>query len=101
MEKYILAPFDGSKYAERGLEWAIEQYPDARITVLSVVDPLSKVGQNLSDAPLDTEAGNAAPVHSGGLEAIDRFARDWDADIRTVVVAGTPAEANYRVCQRT
>lgn len=89
MGEYVLVPFDGSEYAERGFEWAIEQYPDATVTVLSVVDPLSKEGQDLSDAPLD--AGDVC-IDDGGLEEIDGFVRA-NTDVQTVVVTGTPASA--------
>lgn len=88
MGAHILVPFDGSEYAERGFEWAIEQYPDATVTVLSVVKPLSKAGQDLSDGPLDIGDASAA---DGELEAIEQFVRERDADVRTMVVVGTPA----------
>jgi nucleotide-binding universal stress UspA family protein len=84
----VLVPFNGSTYAERGFEWAIEQYPDATVTVLSVVDPLSKTGRDLSDGPIDI---GDVRIHSEGLEAIDRFIREQEANVQTVVEVGTPA----------
>lgn len=89
MEPYVLVPFDGSACAERGLERAIADHPDAVITVLSVVEPLSKNGAALSDAPLDT--GNEVCADGGDLRAVDRLARERNIDLRTVVAVGTPA----------
>jgi nucleotide-binding universal stress UspA family protein len=88
MGTHVLVPFNGSKYAERGFEWAIEQYPDATVTVLSVVDPLSKTGRDLSDGPIDI---GDVRIHSEELESIDRFVCERDADVQTVVGVGTPA----------
>ncbi len=89
MRSHVLVPFDGSAHAERGLERAIEDHPDAAITVLSVADPLSKAGCDLSDAPLSV--GNDARADGRGIPAIDRFTREHDVDLRTVVEVGTPA----------
>ena len=88
MASRVLVPFDGSECAERGLERAIADHPDAAITVLSVVEPLSKDGAALSDAPLDTGTEVSA---DGGDWAVERFARERDCDLRTVVAVGTPA----------
>jgi nucleotide-binding universal stress UspA family protein len=90
MGTHVLVPFNGSKYAERGFEWAIEQYPDDTVTVLFVVDPLSKTGRDLPDVPIDI---GDVHIHSEGLEAIDRFIREQEADVQTVVEVGTPARA--------
>lgn len=89
MVSHVLVPFDGSEWAERGLERAIADHPDAAITVLSVVEPLSTAGNDLSDAPLDT--GDEVRADGGDLRAVDRFARERDIDLRTVVAVGTPA----------
>ena len=93
MGSHVLVPFDGSTYAERGLEWAIEDHPDAVITVLSVVEPLSKAGCDLSDAPLDT--GSNVRADGGGFSCeerriVNRFAHERGVDLRTVVAVGTP-----------
>ena len=94
MESHVLVPFDGSTYAERGLERAIEDHPDVTITVLSVVEPLSKAGCDLSDAPLNTREDRHAD--DGGFsweeqEMVDPFVRERGVDLRTVVAVGTPA----------
>lgn len=69
----VIVPFDGSAHAERGLEHAIEHHPYAAITVLSIVDPLSRAGGALSDAPLGT--GSDAHADDEDLQAAERFTR--------------------------
>jgi nucleotide-binding universal stress UspA family protein len=39
MVSRLLVPVDGSDPADAALEFALEEYPDAEITVLSVIDP--------------------------------------------------------------
>lgn len=91
MKSHILVPFDGSTPAKRGLMYASDNYPDTAITVLTVVDPLSKAGRALSDAPLDT--GSGAHADNEHLQAAERLAREWGIEVRTVAVVGTPAAA--------
>lgn len=88
MVSHILVPFDGSDAAEAGLKHAVEQFPDATVTVLFVADPLTERGQERSDAPLDPETGEA--LADGGSLA-GPVIRDLDADVRPVVEPGTPA----------
>lgn len=88
MVSHVLVPFDGSDAAEAGLEHAVERFPDATVTVLSVADPLTERGQERSDAPLDPETDEVLP--DGGPVA-EPVVGDLDADVRTVVKPGTPA----------
>ncbi|WP_167768390.1 universal stress protein [Haloarcula amylovorans] len=57
MADRILVPFDGSTCANRGVERALELYPEATVTLLRVVEPVSAEGIARSDAPLDTDVG--------------------------------------------
>ncbi|MBX0293648.1 universal stress protein [Haloarcula nitratireducens] len=56
MADRILVPFDGSPCANRGVERALELYPEATVTVFRVVEPVSEEGIARSDAPLETNA---------------------------------------------
>lgn len=93
MGDHVLVPFDGSACAERALRRAVERYPAARVTALSVVEPLSPTGCAQSDAPLDTGADGLRADGGGDLQTAERIARERDADLRTVRVPGTPAAA--------
>jgi len=93
MGDHVLVPFDGSGCAERALRRAVERYPAARVTALSVVEPLSPTGCARLNAPLDTEADGLRADGSGDLQTAERIARERDVDLRTVRVPGTPAAA--------
>lgn len=92
MSTHVLVPFDGSDEAERGLERTVERYPDATVTVLTVVDPLSEAGRARADAPLDAGPGEREVRADGaGLEEPDA-ALAADLDLERVVEVGKPAE---------
>jgi nucleotide-binding universal stress UspA family protein len=88
----VLVPFDGSPPAERALRHAVEDREE-RVTVLSVVDPLSPEGCALSDAPLDVGGDLRADGGDSDLHAAERIVRETGgvADVRTVRRPGTPA----------
>lgn len=88
----VLVPFDGSPPAERALRHAVGDR-EGRVTVLSVVDPLSPEGCALSDALLDAGGDLRADGGNSNLRAAERIARETDGtvDVRTVQRPGTPA----------
>jgi len=51
MVKRLLVPVDGSDPADAALEFALEEYPDADITVLSVIDPTDVGYGSIEAAP--------------------------------------------------
>jgi len=51
MVKRLLVPIDGSDPADAALEFALEEYPDADITVLSVIDPTDVGYGSIEAAP--------------------------------------------------
>jgi nucleotide-binding universal stress UspA family protein len=67
----VLVPDDGSGGATRGVEHALETFPDATVTLLRVVDPLGVPGVDRSAAPL----------------AVDREPEDETVDVPDVVPA--------------
>ena len=40
MSEHVLVPFDGSPQSEAALEHALEAHPEAKITALTVIDPI-------------------------------------------------------------
>lgn len=73
MALHVLVPFDDSEPARTALEHAIEQFPDAQITVLVVTDP--------SDfAPVPEGVGELSAA-----EAAEEVVSDRVASIRSVV----------------
>lgn len=85
---------DDSELAERALEYALDVFSDAEITVLHVVGtPSGMMGGAMSLAMsdnLDEEAHERAqPIH----DKAERIAAEHDAEIATAVDVGPPARA--------
>ncbi|WP_222920055.1 universal stress protein [Natrinema sp. SYSU A 869] len=90
----VLVPMDGSTLSEHALTYALENHPDASVTVLTVVgEPSMMMGDAVSLAfedDLETAATERA------AEVFDRareVATEHDAEIDTVVAIGRPARA--------
>lgn len=93
MDDHLLVPYDGSPLAERALERAITAHPDARISVLYVIDPVGAVYE--AEARGITAATEwhdrmetAASEICAGAESL---AADHDCVIETTVETGSPA----------
>jgi len=95
MPDTVLVAFDGSPLAERALTYALENFSDATITAMYVIDPV--------DSVLDVEAGGL-PVAEGWYDdARERatgiqttaadLAAEHDVDLETVTEVGRPARA--------
>lgn len=88
----VLVAMDGSEMAERGLEFALNAYPDAEITVLTVVGVPTwfmgeATGLALADDPQWAAAERAGPV----FERARSIAAEYDAEIDTTVALGQPS----------
>ncbi|SFC17219.1 Nucleotide-binding universal stress protein, UspA family [Halobiforma haloterrestris] len=88
----VLVPMDDSDHAEHALEYALENYPDAEITVLHIVGVPSMmmgdaVGLSLEDDLEKAADDRAEPV----IERAREVAADRDREIETVVGIGHPA----------
>jgi len=88
----ILVPMDDSDHSGRALAYALENFPDAEVTVLHVVGVPSMlmgeaVGLSLEDDIESAAQDRAEPVLSRARE----IAAERDRDIDTVVGVGHPA----------
>lgn len=95
MAEHVLVGYDGSPPSEAALDHAVEEHPDAAITVLSVINPLS-AGYN-AEVPIPSGAErwfrNAkAEAESRLAEAEDRAAAAG-VDVETTVGVGRPERA--------
>ena len=89
----ILVPMDDSDHADRALEYALENFPDAEVTVLHVVGVPSMlmgeaVGLALEDDVEAAASERATPI----LERARETAAERDRDIDTAVGVGHPAK---------
>ena len=92
----VLVPMDGSEMSEHALEYALEAYPDADITVLTVVgEPSSMLGMAtglaLADNLDETAQEHAREVFDRAREIVADA--DGDADLETVYDLGHPVRA--------
>ena len=90
----VLVPMDESEMAEHALRYAIEAYPDATVTVLTVVgEPSGMFGEAtaiaLADDPEKSAEDHARPV----FERAREIAAEYDREVRTEVMAGHPTRA--------
>ena len=88
----LLVPMDDSEHAGHALEYALDNHPDADITVLHVVGVPSMlmgeaVGLSLEDDISDAAADRATPVFERAREIAD----DRGREINTIVGIGHPA----------
>lgn len=88
----LLVPMDDSDPAGRALAYALDNHPDAEVTVLHVVGVPSMmmgeaVGLTLEDNVDDAAGERAVPV----FERAREIAADRDREIETVVGIGHPA----------
>ncbi|GAB7018970.1 universal stress protein [Halostagnicola bangensis] len=87
MTHHLLVPVDDSDPARAALEYALEHFPDAEITVLHAVDDLAAgyAGQPPAIAGTDAEPEV--------FDEAKRLAEEYDADLETAVVDGTAGDA--------
>ncbi|AGB35939.1 universal stress protein [Natronococcus occultus] len=92
MLSQILVPMDDSDPASHALEYALDNHPDAEVTVLHVVGVPSMmmgdaVGLTLEGDISEGAADRAEPVFDRAHEVAD----ERDREIRTIVGVGHPA----------
>lgn len=90
MSKRILVPLDGSEMSMEALQFAADEWPDAELTLVHVINP--------ADATAGAEGGFPNAVeqwYSGASERaetiLDNAAESVDRDVETKVEVGRPA----------
>ncbi|APX97787.1 universal stress protein [Natronorubrum daqingense] len=88
----ILVPVDDSEHAGRALEYALDNYPDADVTVLHVVGVPSMMMGDAVGLTLEDDLEEAAAERAESVfERAQAIADDRDREIETVVGVGHPA----------
>lgn len=90
----VLVPMDGSEMSHHALTYALENFPDASITVLTVVgEPSMMMGEAVSIA-LEDDMEQAAEEHAEDVfDRAREIATGYDTEIETIVAVGRPARA--------
>ncbi|SDK42776.1 universal stress protein [Natronorubrum texcoconense] len=92
MDNHVLVPVDGSRPARSALEYALEQFPDARLTLLYVVDPMIDYSrrQSFPGYTADDEHGTERQKGEAVLESLRETVPD-DRTVETALEVGRPA----------
>jgi nucleotide-binding universal stress UspA family protein len=95
MGQHILVPVDGSPGSETALAYALEERPDARVTLLHVVNPVSSFGYG-DEAYFDIEGYQAEARRQRDrgeqlLEEARETAAERGVDAETLLLTGKPA----------
>ncbi|MCU4741019.1 universal stress protein [Halobacteria archaeon AArc-m2/3/4] len=98
---HVLVPVDDSEPASAALEFACEQYPDGRFTLLYVVDPMIDYARERAYpgyATGDDPHGNEREKGEAVLESL-RETVPTEIDVETVLEVGAPARAIVRYAE--
>ncbi|MFB6151166.1 MAG: universal stress protein [Haloarculaceae archaeon] len=94
MVSRVLVPMDDSEMAERALEYALENHPDASITVLHVVGEPSPMWGTATGLALEDDLEAAAEERAEAVfERAREVATERGGEVDTVVELGSPVRA--------
>ena len=85
----VLVASDGSKQAANALEFALERFPGAELTVIHVVDPVDL--PYAGEGPVDPTTGERWEKATRVCEDSEALAAEFGRDVQTVSVVGNPA----------
>lgn len=93
MSVHVLVAYDDSTQADRALSFALDSFPDAHVTLLTVIDPADAGSRRrLSLPPLGDEwLARAREDASERLAAAADRARDAGVETDTSIEVGRPA----------
>lgn len=92
MVSRVLVPMDDSEHAEEALEYALDAYPDADISVLHVVGVSSPMMGEATALALADDVESAAGERAEPVfERVREVATTRDREIDTIVGIGNPA----------
>ena len=95
MPDNILVAFDGSQLSEGALTYAFENFPDATITTIYVINPVDSVidveagGLPIAEDWYETAQERATAIHTTATDQ----AKEHDIVLETVTEVGKPARA--------
>ena len=93
MAEHVLLPMDGSDQAQHALEHVFEEHPEARVTVLHVIDPArATYGAQAGIPPSSEEWFDGEEARAERLfEEIREQAEEAGTDVTTVTEVGQPS----------
>ena len=89
----VLVPMDDSEMAERALQFALEAYPEADVTVIHVVGEPSPMMAQVTELALEGDLGTAVEEHAATVfDRAHSVVEEYDRDVATTVKVGNPAK---------
>jgi nucleotide-binding universal stress UspA family protein len=99
MARPLLVPLTDSEDSWPALEYALDHFPDAYITLVNVVDPAGAgYGERSENAISDEDTAEAEAEEL--FETADELADGYDATLDRVIVEGQPAEMIVEVAEQ-
>jgi len=90
----VLVPMDDSEMAEKALRYALDAFPNAEITVLTVVGEPSPMWGYATAIAVADDVEEAAEEHAADVfERAREIAAEYDVEIDTEVQLGSPIRA--------
>jgi nucleotide-binding universal stress UspA family protein len=91
MSLHVLVPVDGSRPSRAAIEYASEQFPDARLTLLYVIDPMADYSRTRAypGYTADDEYKSEREKGDAVLETLEGTLPDA-VDVETTLEAGKP-----------
>ena len=100
MGRTILVPVDGSRPSRRAVEYAIEHFPDASITLMYVMDPMIDYGRRRAFPGYREDDEFVNEREKGEHVFEDLLAQVPEGiDVETELLAGEPARAIVRFAE--
>lgn len=90
MPTNILVPVDGSPESSRALAFAVEEWPDAAVTLLHVIDPVDAGYSATGGIPSGAEQWYEN-AKAQSAELFERLDADFDREFETKTEVGRPA----------
>ena len=88
----VLVPMDGSELSQTALEYALDSYPDAAVTVLHVVGEATPMMGEIAGLALEEDLPAAARERAEEVfESAREIAAERGTEIETTVAVGHPA----------
>lgn len=91
MVSRVLVAMDGSEITERALEFALDAYPDAEITVLTIIgEPSGMMGEAVGLVFEETRAEGTEDARVV-LDRAQEIAAEFDRELEGIIGYGDPA----------
>lgn len=99
MAKPLLVPLTDAKDTWPALEYALDHFPDAEITLLNVIDPAGAgYGERTKDAIF--EEGSAEAEAEELFETAEELADGYEATLDTMIVEGQTTTMIVKVAKK-